>query len=171
MAKPLPLVLKPPQISNDYDVCTDLQRKLADAPVEHAAAVLSLYELVQRLHDSGTLDLLRGFFGAGDQIIEKLSSALASPEAVRTIRNVIVLSQMMASIDPKVFESVRDAVSETAEKSNEINEKPPGLWSTLKRADSENSLRALSVISIFLDSLGKRLKPMPEENANHSLPV
>ncbi len=65
MAKPLPLVLKPPQISNENDVREDLQRKLAEAPVEHAAAILSLYELVQKLHDSGSLDLLRGFFWRG----------------------------------------------------------------------------------------------------------
>ena len=164
MAKPLPLALRPPQISNENDVREDLQRKLAEAPVEHAAAILSLYELVQKLHDSGSLDLLRGFFGAGDQIIEKISSALASPDAIRTIRNLIVLSQVLASIDPKVFESIRDAVSETAEKSKEINDESPGLWSIIKRADSENSLRALSALSIFLDSLGKRLKPVPQEN-------
>jgi uncharacterized protein YjgD (DUF1641 family) len=168
MAKPLPLVLKPPQISNDNDIREDLQRKLAAAPVEHAAAILSLYELVQKLHDSGTLDLLRGFLGAGDQIIERLSSALASPEAIRTIRNVIVLSQLMASIDPKVFESIRDSVSETAERSAASDEKPPGLWAILKRTDSENSLRALSALSIFLDGLGKRMKPKPDESGNHS---
>ncbi len=104
------------------------------------------------------------FFGAGDRIIEKISSALASPDAIRTIRNLIVLSQVLASIDPKVFESIRDAVSETAEKSKEINDESPGLWSIIKRADSENSLRALSALSIFLDSLGKRLKPVPQEN-------
>jgi uncharacterized protein YjgD (DUF1641 family) len=168
MAKPLPIVLKPPQISNENDVRADLQRKLAEAPIEHAAAVLSLYELVQKLHDSGSLDLLRGFFGVGDQIIGKLSSALASPESVRTIRNLIVLSQIIASIDPRVFENMRDAISETAEKGVAMDEKPPGLWSIVKRADSENSLRALSLISIFLDSLGKRLKPMPDDDANHS---
>ena len=168
MAKPIPLVLKPPQISNENDVRADLQRKLAEAPIEHAAAILSLYELAQKLHDSGTLDLLRGFFGAGDQIIEKLSSALASPEAVRAIRNFIALSQALASIDPTILESVRDAASETAAKTRENNEKPPGLWTILKRADSENSLRALSAVSIFLDSLGKRMKPEAAENGNHS---
>jgi uncharacterized protein YjgD (DUF1641 family) len=166
VAKPIPLVLKPPQISNEADIRADLQRKLASAPVEHAAALLSLYELVQKLHDTGSLDLLRGVLGAGDQIVEKLSAALASPEAVRAIRNLIALSQVVAAIDPTVFENIRDAVSETAEKSKEASAHPPGLWTILKRADSENSLRALSVVSIFLDSLGKRLKPDPEENGN-----
>jgi hypothetical protein len=42
------------------------------------------------------------------------------------------------------------------------------LWAILKRADSENSLRALSALSIFLDSLGKRLKRVPEDNGNNS---
>lgn len=166
MAKPIPLVLKPPQISNETDVRVDLRRKLDEAPVEHAAAILSLYELVQKLHDSGSLDLLRGFFGAGDQILEKLSSALASPEAVRAVRNLILLSQVIASIDPEVFESIRGAVTETAERSKEYSDKPPGLWAILKRADSEDSLRALGALSIFLDSLGKRLKPVPQENGN-----
>ncbi len=158
MAKPLPVILKAPEISNENDIREELQRKLAQAPVEHAAALLSLYELIQKLHDSGTLDILRGFFGASGNIIERVSSVLTSLDLIRSVRNMIALAQIVGSVDPKVFESLRDAFTETAEKSKETNGKSPHLWTILKRADSENSLRALAAATDLLENFGKRLR-------------
>ena len=166
MAKPLPIVLKAPEISNESDVREDLRRKLADAPIEHAAALLSVYELAQKLHDSGTLEILRGLFGASDDIIGRIASLMNSPEAIRSIRNIIALAQVAGSVDPKIFESLRDAVTEAVEKNKENNGKPPRLWSIIKRADSEDSLWALSTVTDFMESFGKRLKPQAPDNGS-----
>jgi hypothetical protein len=38
----------------------DLIRRVEQAPVEHAEAVLAAYDLLQRLHEKGLLDLLNG---------------------------------------------------------------------------------------------------------------
>jgi uncharacterized protein YjgD (DUF1641 family) len=166
MAKPLPVVLKSPQIPSPNDVREELQRKLAAAPVAHAEALLSLYELVQTMHDRGTLDILRGLIGASDQIIGGISTALSSPEAVRSIRNLIALAQVLGSVDPKLFDSLRDAAAEAAEKHNQPDAKAPGLWSILKRADSDNSLRALSILTDFLESFGRHMKDSRGDNAS-----
>ena len=72
---------------------------------------------------------------------------------------MIALAQLLGSVDPKVFEDFRDAFAEAAEKNLHGNGKPPGLWTILKRADSEDSLKALGVMTDFLDSFGKHLKP------------
>ena len=162
MAKPIPVVLKPPEISSEADVRAQLQRKLADAPVEHAAAVLSFYELIQAMHNSGTTDLLCGLFGARDNILGRVAAALNAPEAVRTVRNLVALAQIVGSVDPKVFESLRDAITEVAEKNKQPSGKPPGLWKIVKRADSEDSLRTLSATTDFLESFGRHLKEKPE---------
>ena len=159
MAKPIPVVLKAPQIASLKDVREELQHKLDEAPLEHAAALLSLYELVETLHASGILDLLRGLSGAQVEIIGRIAARLDSPQVIRGIRNLIALGQLLGSVDPKVFEDLRDAFAETAEKNIHSNGKPPSLWKIVKHADTENSLRALGVLVDFLDSFGRHLKP------------
>jgi uncharacterized protein YjgD (DUF1641 family) len=167
MAKPLPLVLKSPEIQNEKGVREELQRKLAEAPVEHAAALLSLYELVQTLHERGTLNTLRGLFGASDDIIGRISAMLNSPEVIRSVRNLIALAQIVGSVDPKLFESLRDAAMEVAEKNKHADGKPPGLWTIMKRADSEDSLRALGAATDFLQSLGRHMKQNSDNTSSH----
>jgi uncharacterized protein YjgD (DUF1641 family) len=158
MAKPLPIVVKSPEVSSPENVREELQRKLDAAPVAHAEALLSLYELVQALHESGTLDILRGLVGASDDILGRLSAALAKPETMRAIRNMIALSRVLASVDPEIIDGLRDAVAETAEKNRHLDGKPPALWKIAKKADSEDSLRALSAATDFLESFGRHLK-------------
>lgn len=158
MAKPLPIVARPLQMPTPNDVREELQRKLAEAPIAHAEALLSLYEFAQTLHDRGTLDLLRGLVGAGDDIIGRIAAALNSPQTIRAMRNMVALAQVMGSVDPHVFESLRDAAAEAGSKRQAPDAKAPGMWSILKRADSEDSLRALSAITDFLESFGRHLK-------------
>ena len=43
--------------------------RLQSAPMEHAEALLSAYELLQLLHDRGVLNLLRGVVASGDEVI------------------------------------------------------------------------------------------------------
>ena len=168
MAKPIPVVLKAPQIPSSKDVREELQHRLDEAPVEHAAALLSVYELVGTLHASGTLDLLRGLFGTKDEIIGRVAAGLDSPQVIRGIRNLIALGQLLGSVDPKVFEDLRDAFAETAEKNIHNNGKPPSLWKIVKHADTENSLRALGVMVDFLYSFGRHLKPDGHDNGRSS---
>src|SRR5207248_5401943 len=56
----------------------ELQRRLEDAPAEHAAALLAGYEVLQGLQDSGALDLMRGALGSRDQVLSVAVQATAS---------------------------------------------------------------------------------------------
>jgi len=158
MAKPVPTIVKGSQISSSNGVREGLQRELAKAPVEHAEALLSAYELIQTLHDRGVLDILRGLAGAGDDIVGRIAAGLNSPEVIRAIRNLLALAQAIGSVDPRVFESFRQAAADTASKSVSPESKPPGMWTIFKRAESEDSRRALSAITGFLESFGRQLK-------------
>jgi hypothetical protein len=142
-AKPIPAVLKAPEIPSQRDILEELQRKLDEAPLQHAAAVLPPYEPIQSLHKSGALDLLRGFFGANREIIGSLAEAMNSPGTIRGFRKQVALAQVLGCVEPKVFEDFRDALTEAARKNMPGNGELPGLWTILKRADGENSLRAL----------------------------
>jgi len=60
-----------------------LRKRLEQAPVKHAEALLDSYELLQQLHDHGVFQLLRGAFSASDKLIETAVDAAKSDEAIR----------------------------------------------------------------------------------------
>src|SRR5947209_270480 len=79
--------------------------RLRNAPAEHADALLSGYELLQILHDRGVLNLLRGLVGGGDALIGTIAAAADTPDAIRAIRNFLLLTKFFASIPPDVLHS------------------------------------------------------------------
>jgi hypothetical protein len=60
----------------------DLMRKVDQAPVEHAEAVLAAYDLLQRLHEKGLIDLLSGLLSAGDTVVDRIVDVISSKEMV-----------------------------------------------------------------------------------------
>jgi uncharacterized protein YjgD (DUF1641 family) len=132
-----------------------VDRRLRDAPHEHADAILSALELLQLLHDRGVLELLRGVVGAGDQLVNTLTSAADNPESLRAIRNFLLLTKFFASISPDVLNSVVQTVVEGAER--EKAHRPPSLLHLLRRLQSENSRHAIAVTLDLLESVGKGL--------------
>src|SRR5271156_3936349 len=92
-----PIVLKiPPR-----DPKQELLARLEQAPAEHAAALLDSYELLQQLHEHGVFTLVRGVLGATDKLVEATSEGANSTEAIRAMRNAIILGKLLGSIDPE----------------------------------------------------------------------
>ena len=81
----------------------ELQKRIQDAPIAHANAVLSAYELLQQLHDTGTLDVLRGALGAGDALVEHVVSLVTAPESINALRNVILSREGVGQHQPGSF--------------------------------------------------------------------
>jgi uncharacterized protein YjgD (DUF1641 family) len=121
----------------------------------HAEAIASALDLLQLLHDRGVLDLLRGLVGAGDQVVDILTSALNTPEAIRGIRNFLLLTKFFATIPPEVLSGLVQTATDGAarEKSNQ----PPGLLQLVKRMNSEESRHAMAVMLDLLEGVGKNL--------------
>src|SRR6266850_4230118 len=92
------------------DAHAELQTRLQNAPVQHAEALLSGYELLQGLHDRGVLDLLRGALGSSDKVIETVVDAAKSPEAIIATRNLLILSKVVFSLEPELLEDIAQAV-------------------------------------------------------------
>ncbi len=151
MARPIPLELPP------RDPREELRSRLEQAPMAHAEALLDLYELLQQLHDHGVFEILRGGLSASDKLIETAVDAAKSDEAVRAIRNTIILGKMLGSIDPEVLHSVSRAVGETLGDPQTLVAKPPGLFSLLNRFRSKEARRSIALMSLFLQKLGKQL--------------
>src|SRR5438034_10992359 len=104
MAQPIALELPA------RDPRAELQVRLQNAPVQHAEALLSGYDLLQRLHDRGVLDLLRGGLGSSDKVLSILVGVAKTPEAINATRNLLILSKVMFALEPALLEDVVTAV-------------------------------------------------------------
>jgi len=149
MAKPIELMPTP---RNARD---ELKRRLDEAPLEHAEAVLAGYEVLQQLHESGTLDVLRGLLGAGDQVVRHAVGLAIQPEAVDALRNLLVLSKVLSSVNPDVLHRVLSGVPEALAQKPE--EDPPSLFAIFRRMSSKESRRSQAVIVKVLESMGRGL--------------
>jgi uncharacterized protein YjgD (DUF1641 family) len=151
MAKPIELMPIP---RNARD---EVKRRVDDAPVEHADAVLAAYDLLQELHESGTLSVLRGLVGAGDQVVRHTVGLATQPEAVNALRNLLVLGKVVGAIDPdklhRLVEGLPSAIGQQAE------ENPPSLWAIFRRMSSKASRRTLALGVSVLEGVGKGLAP------------
>ena len=148
MAKPIEMT---PKLRDPRE---ELKRRLDAAPEEHAEAVLSGYELLQQLHDSGTLDILRGLLGAGDQVVKHAVGMAAQPESVRTLGNLLQLGKLVGSIDPEALNRV---VSSLQSMRKTPKKDPPSLAEIIRRMSSKRSRRTLAALAVILDSIGKEL--------------
>jgi uncharacterized protein YjgD (DUF1641 family) len=151
MAKPI--TFKP--ITVDFKA--DLVKRLAHAPDEHAAALLAAYDVLEAAYDKGLLDILHGMIASKDAIITKLSEYAALPGGIAGIRNLLTAAKILTELDPEVLEHVSKAMSSATEE-HKREKAAPGLWELAKRANSEDSRRGLSFMTLILSSLGKSLK-------------
>src|SRR6266436_4906552 len=104
MARPIPLELP------KRDPREELRDRLQQAPLEHAEAILASFEVLQGLHDCRVLELLRGVLGGGDKILEIVVESTKTPEAVRGIRNLLIMTKILGSIEPEMLEEFAQAV-------------------------------------------------------------
>ena len=150
MAQPIPLELP------KRDPREELRSRLEQAPVEHAEAVLAGFAVLQGLHDHGVLELLRGLLGGGDKILEIAVEAAKTPEAIRGIRNLLILTKTFGAIDPGLLKKFAKAVPDALVSAAKAQEKePPGFWETLRIVRSRNLRRGLAVINSVLEAFGK----------------
>ena len=139
----------------------ELRRKLDQAPEQHAEAILETYELVQQLHDSGALRLLRGVLRSGDLVLDTAVNAAKSDEAIRGLRNAIILAKMLGSINPDLLQGCANAVSETLGCQKTVVE-PPGLFKLFAEFRHPELRRSMAFINRFLEILGNELKTRGE---------
>jgi uncharacterized protein YjgD (DUF1641 family) len=150
MAKPIPIELP------KRDPQEELRSRLEKAPDEHAEALLAGLDVLQALHDQGVLELLRGVLGGGNKILEIIVDASKSPEAIRGIRNLVIMTKILGSMDPEVLKKFTEAVPDVlvgAAKAQETE--PPGFWESFRILRSKNLRRGLAVANNLLEALGR----------------
>ena len=151
MAQPIPLNLPA------RDPRAELNVRLQNAPLEHAAALLAAYEVLQGLHDRGVFELLRGALGSSDKVIEIVVDGTKTPEAIRGIRNVIILTKVLGTLEPELIEGFARSLPEATALTKENESKPPGFWGIFKKFTNKNSRRGLFLSGSILEVLGRNL--------------
>ena len=149
MSQPIRLEFPP------RDARAELQSRLQDAPLQHAEALLSGYDLLQRLHDRGVLDLLRGGLGSSDKVLSIAVDAAKAPEAINATRNLLILTRIMFTLEPALLEDIVTAVPKSLAQAKE--QKPLSLWQMFRKMCSQDTRRALSAMLGLLESFGKSL--------------
>jgi len=159
MAKPIPLEFAP------RDPRKEAIARLESAPVEHAEAILSALELLQDMHDQRMLELLRGLVSSQGKILEMLTEAAKQPDAIRGIRNLVLLAKTFGSIDPDVMRDLAEAVPNALLEAKAEAANPPGLWALYKQFRRKNSRRGLAVVNRLLENWGKHLAGEGDQNS------
>ena len=150
MAKPIPLELP------KRDPQEELRSRLEKALDEHAEALLAGFAVLQALHDQGVLEIVRGVLGGGNKILEIVVDASKTPEAIRGIRNLVIMTKILGSMDPELLKKLAEAVPDVlvgAAKAQETE--PPGFWEVLHILRSKNLRRGLAVVNNLLEALGR----------------
>jgi uncharacterized protein YjgD (DUF1641 family) len=155
MARPIGLEVAP------RDPREELRARLDQAPVQHAEALLESYELLQQLHDSGVLRLLRGALSSGDMLLETAVNAAKSEAAIRGLRNALALAKMLGTINPDLLQAFSVAMTETLGCQKPIVE-PPGLFKLLAEFRQPELRRSIALVNKFLETLGSELKTRGE---------
>ncbi len=152
MARPIPLDLPP------RDPRKELLDRLESAPQEHAEALLDAFDLLEELHQAGILQKLRGTVGASDEILQRGVGAARSPDGTRALRNLLILGQILSSINPDVLQCIAVAVSATLGSERKPVIEPPGLLALLSEFRQPELRRSVAFINQFLETLGAQLK-------------
>jgi len=160
VAQPIPLDVP------SRDPRIELQAKLQAAPAEHAEALLAAYQVLQGLHDSGVLDLLRGALGSREKVLDVAVQAAGSPSSIRALRNLLLLTNMLGSIEPELLKTFTQAGPEAIKRMVRQPERP-GLWTLIKDFLWNQDFRhGLAAVNTLLEVLGKGLSSGAGETAS-----
>jgi len=118
--------------------------------------VFAGFEVLQAFHDHGVLELIRGLLGSGDQVAQIIVDAAKTPEAIRALRNLLILTKILGSIDPVLLEKFAQAMPEALESvpKGEQNQ-PPGFWGIVSIFRSANLRRGLAIVNNLLEAWGR----------------
>ncbi len=148
MAQPIAFSRRPSEAARQADL-------LQDAPIQHAEAILSAYELLELLHSRGILSLLRGLIGSGADVVQIVTEALDQPAFIRAIRNLLLLLKSLGAIPPDAIATIAAAVKDDVKR--EEQHRAPGLIQLFRRLRNEDSRHAVSAMLDVFENLGKEL--------------
>jgi uncharacterized protein YjgD (DUF1641 family) len=118
--------------------------------------VLAAYDLLQRLHEKGMIDLLSGLLSAGDTVVDHVVDVISSREMVTALRLALIVSNLLSSIDPDKLHAVISNAGKDA----------PSLLAIGKQAASKDARRGLAAAVGLLNVVGEALNAQKAGHTN-----
>jgi uncharacterized protein YjgD (DUF1641 family) len=106
---------------------------------------------------------LNGALSSGNFILDTVVETANTPENIRAIRNLLILSKVLSDIDPDVLGSLAGAVPEALQQVSSEKTSAPGMLSLLQKFNSRDSRRGMAFAASLLEGLGKRLGEKKQE--------
>jgi uncharacterized protein YjgD (DUF1641 family) len=160
-----PITFEPPAT----DARAELQSRLESAPIEHAEALLASYELLQTLHESGALDIVRSALKSREKLLEIAVGAAGSDTSVRAIRNLLLLINVLGAIDPEVLKRFTQ-VAPVAMNRMVHEPRHPSLWTLIRDFfRNQDFRRGMGSVNVLLESLGRSLS-VDDAKTDHPAP-
>jgi len=126
----------------------DLMRRLEEAPEEHAEALLAAYDLLQRMHEKGLIDIASGLLSASDTVMDKVADVASSTEVVNALRAVLMFTNLLKTLDMERMHVLISAPES----------KPPSLWALGRQAMSEDARVGMATAVGLLNVFGAALR-------------
>jgi uncharacterized protein YjgD (DUF1641 family) len=130
------------------DPRTELERRLQAAPVQHAEALLVVFDILEEAHDQGLLDLLHGAIGSKNEIAAKLAYYAKQPVGMQALRNLLILGEALGSLDPVILANTKKEIFDR-------REEPPSLWQLFRKVTSRDGRRGAGMILGFVSGIGR----------------
>jgi uncharacterized protein YjgD (DUF1641 family) len=118
------------------------------APAEHAQAVLAAYDILERLHEKGVLDILHGLLSAGETVVNQVVNVVSSKDTVSTLRMGLIFFNLVKEIDP---DQLSAAIGNGCDK-------PPSMLAIVRKLMSADARRGMATAVTLMNVLGAALE-------------
>ena len=142
------------------DERNDLLRRLEQAPHEHVEALLSTYELLQRMHDKGLIDVANGLLSASDTVVECCADMAHSREGVNGIRVTFMLINLLSALDVDRMHALLSG----------SDSQPPSMFKLGRDAMSSDARRGMAAAVGLLNIFGSALRKQTAESRPAATP-
>lgn len=132
--------------------------KFRAPPAEVDSAQAELQSLLNVLHESGTLRVLRGLFGGIPAVTDIALEHVHSEGGKRLSGNLAVLATGLTHMEPHAVQRLlRGLIKGSELVVKNAARTPPGFFSLLREMHSEEARRGLQALVIMLQSIGRAL--------------
>ena len=121
-----------------------------------------LEQLLQTLHESGTLRLLDGLLGRFPDVTEVAVGQLNTGGGRNLVGNVMILLKALTELDSDGHQALVSGIGEGLQAAHQsLQGEPPGLLGLLRRLGDEDVRRGLNALLVFVQTLGRHLHQHP----------
>lgn len=132
---------------------------ILQAAASHSGPLVKLLDILEELDRLGVLDALQGILRNSEQIALIGIHQLNKPGAHRIIKNGMGAVQFLSRIDPGKLQTILRGVASGVEyAANDEPTRMQGLWDMVKILRDPEAGRALSMVTKFMQGMGKGLK-------------